>query len=187
MLPFRNSSVYTIQPCTRLQCHFIQSHIGRVYVCLAVNCHLHFWQNDRALLRATAVTRGWHGYRNNSQHRKLTLEKKILPTLLPGLESGAFRSRVQCYNHWAIPAPHLGGCISPMRSPTAYRNTTLYVCRVKCKGASTDSPLCNWPRWSISSRIRIGIQCPVGLKTSDIVDCTYERGCSVDVVNVMTC
>ena len=28
--------VYTIQPCTRLQCHFIQSHISRVYACLAV-------------------------------------------------------------------------------------------------------------------------------------------------------
>ena len=24
---------------------------------LAVTCHLHFWQNDRDLLRATAVTR----------------------------------------------------------------------------------------------------------------------------------
>ena len=41
---FGASSVHTIQPCTRLQCHFIQSH-----------CHLHFWQNDRDLLRATAV------------------------------------------------------------------------------------------------------------------------------------
>ena len=29
------SSVYTIHPCTSLQCHFIQSHIDRVYVCLA--------------------------------------------------------------------------------------------------------------------------------------------------------
>ena len=28
-----------------------------MYLCLAVNCHLHFWQNDRDLLRATAVTR----------------------------------------------------------------------------------------------------------------------------------
>ena len=28
------------------------------YVCLTVTCHLHFWQNDRDLLRATAVTRG---------------------------------------------------------------------------------------------------------------------------------
>ena len=93
------SSVYTIQPCTSLQCHFIQSHIGRVYVCLAVTRHLHFWQNDRALLRATAVTRGLNGYRNKSQHRKLTLEKNILPPLLPGLEPGTFRSRLRRCTH----------------------------------------------------------------------------------------
>ena len=93
------SSVHTIQPCTRLQCHFIQSHIGRVYVCLAVTCHLHFWQNDQDLLRATAVTRRWNGCRNKSQHRKLTLEKKILPPLLPGLEPGTLRSRVRRSNH----------------------------------------------------------------------------------------
>ena len=35
-----------------------------MYACLAVTCHLRFWQNDRGLLRATAVTRGWNGYRN---------------------------------------------------------------------------------------------------------------------------
>ena len=29
----------TIQPCTSLQCHFIQSHVHRVHVCLAVTCH----------------------------------------------------------------------------------------------------------------------------------------------------
>ena len=46
-------------------------------MCLAVTCHLHFWQNDWDLLRATAVIRGWNGYRNKSQHRKLTPEKKI--------------------------------------------------------------------------------------------------------------
>ena len=90
---FGACSVYTIQPCTRLQCHFIQSHI--VYACLAVTCHLHFWQDDRDLLRATAVTRGWNGYRNKSQHRKLTLEKKTLPPLLPGFEPATFRSRVR--------------------------------------------------------------------------------------------
>ena len=53
------SSVYTIQPC-----HFMQSHIRKVYGCLAVTCHLHFWQNDRDLLCATAVTQGWNGYRH---------------------------------------------------------------------------------------------------------------------------
>ena len=52
------SFVYTIQPCTSLQCHFTQNHIGRVQVCLAVTCHLHFWQNDRDLLCATAVHTG---------------------------------------------------------------------------------------------------------------------------------
>ena len=63
-------------------CHIMQSHIRKVYACLAVTCYLHFWQNDRGLLRATAVTRGWNGYRNKSQHRKSTLEKKILPPFL---------------------------------------------------------------------------------------------------------
>ena len=29
-----------------------------MYACLAVTCHLHFWQNDRDFLRATVVTRG---------------------------------------------------------------------------------------------------------------------------------
>ena len=33
----------------------MQSHIRKVYACLAVTSHLHFWQNDRDLLRATAV------------------------------------------------------------------------------------------------------------------------------------
>ena len=104
---FGADSVYTSQPCTRLQCHFIQSHIGRVCMCLAVTCHLHFWQNDQDLLRVTAVTRGWNGYRNKSQHRKSTLEKKILPPLLPGLEPGIFRSRIRRSNHWAVPAPQV--------------------------------------------------------------------------------
>ena len=84
------SSVYTIQPCISLQGHFVQSHMGRVYVCLAVTCHLHIWRNDKG-------GGGWGGEcRNKSQHRKLTVEKKILP-LLPGLEPGTLRSRVQFF------------------------------------------------------------------------------------------
>ena len=91
-------------PYNHAPCHIMQSHIRKVYVCLAVTCHLHFWQNDRDLLRATAVTRGWNGYRNKSQHRKSTLEKKILPPLLRGFEPTTFQSRVRRSNHWAIPA-----------------------------------------------------------------------------------
>ena len=55
-------------PTTRhhMSRHFMQSHIRRMHACLAVTCHLHFWRNDRDFLRATAVTRGWNGYRNKS-------------------------------------------------------------------------------------------------------------------------
>ena len=72
---------------------------------LAVTCHLHFWQNDWDLLRATSVTWGWNGYQNKSQHRKSTMEKKILPLLLQGFKPATFQSQVQCSNHWAVPAP----------------------------------------------------------------------------------
>ena len=85
--------------------------IRKVYACLAVTCHLHFWQNDRDYLRATAVTRGWNGYRNKSQHRKSTLEKKILPPFQQGFEPATFQSRVRCSNHWAIPAPSASSLI----------------------------------------------------------------------------
>ena len=107
LLPSRLStrSVYTIQLCTSMQCHFLQSHIHRVYVFLAVTCLLHFWQNDQDLLRATAVTLVCNGNRNNNQHRKCTLEKTILRPFLPGLEPATFRSRVRRSNHWATPGP----------------------------------------------------------------------------------
>ena len=90
--------VYTMQPCTMSR-HFMQSHIRRLYACLAVTCYLHFWQNDRDPLCAIAVTRGWGGYQNKSQHRKLTLEKKILPPLLQGFEPATFQSRVRRSTH----------------------------------------------------------------------------------------
>ena len=85
-----SSSVYTIQPCTSLQGH---SHIPRVYV---FSCNL-----SPALLAEwpgsfTCCNTGWwNGYRNKSQYRKLTLEKKIFLPFLPGLEPGTFRSRVR--------------------------------------------------------------------------------------------
>ena len=80
---------------TNAEARFNKSHIRKVYACLAVTCHLHFWQNDRDFLRATVVTRGWNGYRNKSRHRKSTLEKKILPPLQQGFEPATFQSRVR--------------------------------------------------------------------------------------------
>ena len=94
------------QSCTSfLQCRVIRSHRRRVYVCLVVTCHMHFWKNDMDLLHATAVTRGWNKHRNESQHRKLTLEKKILPPLafLPRLEPETFRSRVRSFTTELFP------------------------------------------------------------------------------------
>ena len=43
---------------TNAEARFNKIHIHKVYACLAVTCHLHFWQNDRDFLRATVVTRG---------------------------------------------------------------------------------------------------------------------------------
>ena len=45
-------------PYNHPPCHFMQNHIRKMYACLAVTCHLHFWPNDRDLLHATAVARG---------------------------------------------------------------------------------------------------------------------------------
>ena len=96
-------------PYNHAPCPFMQSHIRKVYACLAVTSRLHFWQNDRDLLRVTAVTRRWNGYRNKSQHRKLALEKKILLPLLQGFEPATLQSRVRRSNHRAIywQIPHL--------------------------------------------------------------------------------
>ena len=108
LVPYETAAVSAQVLCTpynHTPCYFMQSHIRKVYACLAVTCHLHFWQNDRVFLRATVITRGWNGYRNKSQHWKLTLEKKILPSLMQGFEPATFWSRVRRSNHWAIPAP----------------------------------------------------------------------------------
>ena len=108
LVPHETAAVSAQVLCTpynHAPCHFMQSHIRKVYTCLAAICHLHFWQNDRDLLRATAVTWGWTGYRNKSQHRKLTLVKKILPPLLQRFEPATFQSRVRRSNHWAILLP----------------------------------------------------------------------------------
>ena len=75
--------------------HFLQSHIHRVHVCLTVICHLHFWQNGWGHLHATAVTWGWNGQWNKeSANKKLTMEKRILLLLLPGLEPMTFQSGI---------------------------------------------------------------------------------------------
>ena len=110
-------------PCNHAPCHFMQSHTSKVHAYLAVPCHLHLWQNDRDLLRAIAVTLGWNGYQNKSQHRKVALEKKILPPLLQGFEPATLQSLGQCSNHRAIPAPRgsISWCVSIIIRLSFYR------------------------------------------------------------------
>ena len=70
---------------------------SRVLVRSCVTCHLHFWQNDWGLLHATVVTIGVEQTQNESQHTKLTLDKKIIWPLLPEFELATFPSWVIIY------------------------------------------------------------------------------------------
>ena len=45
------------KPYNHAQWNFTHSYIHRVHVCLAITGHLHFWQNNQDLLRATGVER----------------------------------------------------------------------------------------------------------------------------------
>ena len=140
-MPHETAAISAQVLCTQYNhapCHFMQSHICKVFAGLAVTCHLHFWQNDRDLLCATAVTRGWNRYWNKSQHRKLTMEKKILLLLQHGFEPMTFQSRVQHSNHWAIPAMGVIPQMTPLRPCT--RATIAY----------TIWSVCNWKRPSQS-------------------------------------
>ena len=95
------SSVHTIQSCTNLQWRFIKSHIGRVLSCNLPPPLLVEWPGS-----FTCYCGNTGMEQVQSQHRNLTLEKKIHPLLLPGLEPGTFPSRVRRSNHWAVPVLH---------------------------------------------------------------------------------
>ena len=96
-----------------------------MFSCNLPPAHLAEWQG---LLRATAVTRGWNGYRNKSQHRKLTLAKKILPPLQQGFEPTTFWSRVRRSNHWAIPATQVGVPEFPTRDKEVLKTNNNNKC-----------------------------------------------------------
>jgi len=74
--------------------------------------NLHFWQNDRDLLRATMVIWGRNGYRNKSQHRKLTLEKENYPAVPAWIRT--WDISITSSNRWAIPAPRWVTLLSPI-------------------------------------------------------------------------
>ena len=168
-------------PYNHAPCHFMQSHIRKVYPCLAVTCHLHFWQNDRGLLCATVVTRGWNGYRNKSQHRKLIPKKKILPPLQQGFEPMTFRSWVWHSNHWAIFAPRAA---SRLLNTWSYRRITIMwklidlvlcaknhtdCCKRKRETFQSETPT-HWHFPQISLFINDNSECTTVLDEKDFTD-----------------
>ena len=96
--------MYTIQPDKLVHSVTLFEATCSMHVYLAVTCHWHFWQYDLDLLRATVtvVTVGWNRYRNMSQHRQLTVEKKVFP---PGLEPETLGSLVHCSTTELSPLP----------------------------------------------------------------------------------
>ena len=84
---------------------------SRVYACLGLFCHLHFWQNDRGLLRATAVTRGWSGHRINVSTQSYVWRRKF--------------SSFSCRDSSSQPFDHESGAL-----PTSYPGSSDAVSNV---------------------------------------------------------
>ena len=89
LVPQETAAVSVHVLCTPYNCapcYFMQSHIHKVYACLAVTCHLRFWQNDRDFLHATAITQGWNGYQNKSA-QKADLGEENSPAAPAGIQT----------------------------------------------------------------------------------------------------
>ena len=70
-----------------------------------LHCRLHVWHNDQDLLHATAVTRGWNGYQNKSQNRKVDHRVENSHSAPPGTRTRDLLITCPALYHWAIPAP----------------------------------------------------------------------------------
>ena len=56
---------------------------SRVYAYLDVTCYLHFWQNDRGLLHASAVTQRWNGTPMNTRPQSSQIAEPLWTDLGP--------------------------------------------------------------------------------------------------------
>ena len=84
---------------------------SRVYACLGITCHLHFWQNYPPFfsffLMCNCGNMGVERTVNKSHHTKLTLEKKILLPLLLGFKLATFLPWAWHSYQQATPTPSL--------------------------------------------------------------------------------
>ena len=93
---------------------------------------------------------------NKSQHTKLTLEKKILPPLLPGLELATFRSRARRSNQQVIPAKRCAkGPFTPQPWPGP-RSARLGSARARARAPARPG-LARLGSGSGSARIGLGL------------------------------
>ena len=72
---------------TNAEARFNKIHIRKVYACLAVTCHLHFWQNDRDFLRATVVTRGVEWIPKSESAQKVDPGEENSPAVPAGIRT----------------------------------------------------------------------------------------------------
>ena len=68
--PYNHAPVYSVKS-------FKATYILSMHVCLAVTCHLRCWQNERDLVHATEMKRGWNGYRNKESSQKTKIVNKM--------------------------------------------------------------------------------------------------------------
>ena len=135
LVPHKTEAISAQVLCTpynHAPCHFMQSHIRKVYAYLAVTCHLHFWQNDRDLLRATAVTRGGTDTEirvsTESRPRRRKFSRRSCRDINPGPfshESGALTTELS----WS-PYPRYGLCNVTLLLLIAFVSDALLSCRM---------------------------------------------------------
>ena len=105
-------------------------------------------QNDRDFLRATAVTRGCNGYRNGSQHSKLTLEKKFSRRSVPlGLKPETHSVSIMIPSGGALPLSH------PL-SPSCGSSMSVSGLLIKCQIYA--AVICISVSWTWACRLGLG-------------------------------
>ena len=133
----------TVTQCSRMSCVWARFLIGShttpgqqysqptptllgqrcIHACLGVTCHLHFWQNDWGLLRATAVIQGWNGHRIRVSTQSWLRRRKFSRCFCWNLNS-------QSFNHksYALPTryPSIMGHINILSKGSAFCQEVLY-------------------------------------------------------------
>ena len=109
-------------------CHFMQSHICKVHLCLAVTCQLHFWQNDwGSFMCYCCKMRGGMDAEirvSTEENSPASHRRKFSCCSCRGSNPRpTFQSWILHSNHWATPLPIWVDCwlglLGPSSQPTS--------------------------------------------------------------------